>query len=158
MVQPSGPGVHPARGPPAQPVYDARTRWWEPERPADGSGSLSADQVRRWREDGFLAIDGLWEAPLIAAAKAEAEAYFPRAGEEAAHSDAYVGGGADLPKDQQPLDREGRPWPGSVRLQRRRSLHRHVGGRQMHPGAQLHTLQRTHPGRRGRAAGRTGVL
>ena len=110
MVQPSG--VHPARGPPAQPVYDARTRWWEPERPADGSGSLSADQVKRWREDGFLAIDGLWEAPLIAAAKAEAEAYFPRAGEEAAHSDAYVGGGADLPKDQQPVDREGRPWPG----------------------------------------------
>ena len=64
MAQPSG--VHPARGPPAEPVYDARTRWWEPERPAGGSGSLSADQVRRWREDGFFVLRNVVDSETVA--------------------------------------------------------------------------------------------
>ena len=48
----------------------------------------------------------------MAAAKVEAEDYFPAPGQETAHSNAYVGGGADLPKDEQPVDRLGKAWAG----------------------------------------------
>ena len=111
----SGANVH---GVPEPFVYDDdTTEWWEPEAPRGDlrtASPLSAEQAERWRADGFLALDGsaLWPTEMMVRAKAEAEAYFPRGGEEPAHGAEYLGGGADLPKDAQPVDRKGRPWPG----------------------------------------------
>ena len=103
----SGAQVH---GKPPPCVYDEHTQWWEPER-VGHDGLLTESQKQRWIDDGFIAIDGLFPEEMMEAARAEAEDYFPEGGKEAAHSNAYIGGGADLAKDEQPVDRWGKPWP-----------------------------------------------
>ena len=45
-------------------------RWAEPEPCAGGDAAvLSAEQVERWREHGFLHLSGLWGADEVAAAR-----------------------------------------------------------------------------------------
>jgi hypothetical protein len=82
--------------PPATLDLSTYRLWWEPEplEPSvdalttlndDHSSSssqaarplLSDYQVERWLSDGFLALDNIWPAELIARAAREAYAYFP---------------------------------------------------------------------------------
>lgn len=103
--------------------------WWEPEplEPCcsdtsaatleDDHGAcqsqtaplLSDDQVERWLHDGFLALDNIWPAELIARAGREAYEYFPLPDQREEGDD-----GSELSGSVARRDAQGRLWPNYV--------------------------------------------
>jgi hypothetical protein len=64
----------------------AERRWFEPTpvgRDADAA-RLTAEQVASWREQGFCLVDGLLPDDLVDAVRADAAAFFPEPGSDAA--------------------------------------------------------------------------
>ena len=114
--------------PPATLDLSTYRLWWEPEplEPSvdalttlndDHSSSssqaarplLSDYQVERWLSDGFLALDNIWPAELIARAAREAYAYFPLP-DQREEGDR----GSELSGSVARRDAQGRLWPSYV--------------------------------------------
>ena len=51
--------------------------WWHPERLPDDSTLLTADQLARFNEIGFVVVDNLWPDELVQRAADEARARHP---------------------------------------------------------------------------------
>ena len=105
--------------PPATLDLSTYRLWWEPEPLEPPTGNerdnsqaallLSDDQVERWLSDGFLALDNIWPAELIARAAREAYAYFPLP-DQREEGDR----GSELSGSVARRDAQGRLWPGYV--------------------------------------------
>ena len=116
--------------PPATADLSAHPLWWEPE-PLDpepvptpthptaddelegpageGAAVLSDEQVQRWLSHGFLALDNIWPADLIARAAKEAYEYFPLP-DQREEGDV----GSELSGSVARRDAQGRLWPNYV--------------------------------------------
>ena len=114
--------------PPATADLSAHPLWWEPElldpvptpthptaddEPEGPTGSgaavLSDEQVQRWLSHGFLALDNIWPADLIARAAKEAYEYFPLP-DQREEGDV----GSELSGSVARRDAQGRLWPNYV--------------------------------------------
>ena len=120
--------------PPATADLSAHPLWWEPEPldpvptgpthptaaddepdsegPTPGparAAVLSDEQVQRWLSHGFLALDNIWPADLIARAAKEAYEYFPLP-DQREEGDV----GSELSGSVARRDAQGRLWPNYV--------------------------------------------